>query len=44
VEVGEEAFVAAAAVVTRNVPARAVVRGAPARVVGQVPDSDLLGH
>jgi acetyltransferase-like isoleucine patch superfamily enzyme len=42
VEVGEEAFVAAAAVVTRDVPARAVVRGSPARVVGQVPDSDLL--
>jgi acetyltransferase-like isoleucine patch superfamily enzyme len=42
VEIGEEAFVAAGAIVTRNVPARAVVMGAPARVVRQVPDEDLL--
>ncbi len=42
VEIGEEAFVAAGAVVTRNVPARAVVMGVPARVVGTVPDEDLL--
>ena len=42
VEVGEEAFVAAGAVVTRDVPARAVVMGVPARVVGEVPDADLL--
>jgi acetyltransferase-like isoleucine patch superfamily enzyme len=42
VEVGEEAFVAAGAVVTRDVPARAVVMGAPARVVREVPDEDLL--
>jgi acetyltransferase-like isoleucine patch superfamily enzyme len=42
VEVGEEAFVAAGAVVTRDVPARSVVMGVPARVVRQVPDSDLL--
>jgi acetyltransferase-like isoleucine patch superfamily enzyme len=42
VEVGEEAFVAAGAVVTRNVPPRAVVIGVPARVVREVPDEDLL--
>jgi acetyltransferase-like isoleucine patch superfamily enzyme len=42
VEVGEEAFVAAGAVVTRDVPARAVVMGVPARLVREVPDEDLL--
>jgi acetyltransferase-like isoleucine patch superfamily enzyme len=42
VEVGEEAFVAAGAVVTRDVPPRAVVMGVPARVVGEVPEEDLL--
>jgi acetyltransferase-like isoleucine patch superfamily enzyme len=42
VEIGEEAFVAAGAVVTNNVPARAVVMGVPARVIRQVPDEDLL--
>jgi acetyltransferase-like isoleucine patch superfamily enzyme len=42
IEVGEEAFVAAGAVVTRDVAPRAVVIGVPARVVGEVPDEDLL--
>jgi acetyltransferase-like isoleucine patch superfamily enzyme len=42
VEVGEEAFVAAGAVVTRDVPPRTVVMGVPARVVREVPDEDLL--
>ena len=42
VEVGEEAFVAAGAVVTANVPPRAMVMGVPARVVRQVPDDQLL--
>jgi acetyltransferase-like isoleucine patch superfamily enzyme len=42
VEVGEEAFVAAGAVVTADVPARAVVMGMPARRIRDVPDDDLL--
>jgi acetyltransferase-like isoleucine patch superfamily enzyme len=44
VEIGEEAFVAAGAVVTRDVPPRAVVMGVPARVVREVPEEDLLEH
>ena len=42
VEVGEEAFIAAGAVVTRDVPARGVAMGVPAKVIRQVPDEDLL--
>jgi UDP-2-acetamido-3-amino-2,3-dideoxy-glucuronate N-acetyltransferase len=42
VEVGEEAFVAAGAVVTNDVPPRALVMGVPARVVRQVPEDELL--
>lgn len=42
VEIGEEAFVAAGAVVTADVPERAVVMGVPARVVRRVPDGELL--
>jgi UDP-2-acetamido-3-amino-2,3-dideoxy-glucuronate N-acetyltransferase len=42
VEVGEEAFVAAGSLVTRDVPPRTVVMGSPAREVRTVPDADLL--
>ena len=42
VEIGEEAFVAAGAVVTRDVGAREVVMGVPARVVRRVADEDLI--
>jgi acetyltransferase-like isoleucine patch superfamily enzyme len=42
VEIGEEAFVASGAVITRDVPARGVVMGVPARTVREVPDEDLL--
>jgi acetyltransferase-like isoleucine patch superfamily enzyme len=42
VEIGEEAFVAAGAVVTNDVPARGVVMGVPARVIRHVGDEDLL--
>jgi len=40
VEIGEEAFVAAGAVVTRDVPARTLVLGVPAAVTGQVPSNE----
>jgi acetyltransferase-like isoleucine patch superfamily enzyme len=42
VEIGEEAFVAAGALVTRDVAPRDVVLGVPARVIRQVPDQDLI--
>jgi acetyltransferase-like isoleucine patch superfamily enzyme len=42
VEVGEEAFIAAGAVVTKDVPARKVLIGMPARVVRDVPTEELL--
>src|SRR6184192_4447637 len=42
VEVGEEAFVGAGAVVTRDVPPRALVVGVPAKVIREVPDDELL--
>jgi acetyltransferase-like isoleucine patch superfamily enzyme len=42
IEIGEEAFVAAGAVVTRDVPARGVVIGVPARLIREVGEEDLL--
>jgi len=42
IEIGEEAFVGAGAVVTKDVPARAVVVGNPAHVLRGVPDDELL--
>lgn len=42
VEIGEEAFVAAGAIVTADVPPRTVVMGVPARAVREVPEADLL--
>jgi acetyltransferase-like isoleucine patch superfamily enzyme len=42
VEIGSEAFVAAGAVVLRDVPDRAVVVGSPARYLRDVPDDELL--
>jgi acetyltransferase-like isoleucine patch superfamily enzyme len=42
VEVGEEAFVAAGAVVTKDVPPRAFMVGVPARQVREVADEELL--
>src|SRR5262249_46460128 len=42
VEIGEEAFVGAGAVVTKDVPARMPVVGNPARVVREVAEAELL--
>jgi acetyltransferase-like isoleucine patch superfamily enzyme len=42
VEIGEEAFVAAGSVVTRDVSARTLVMGTPARDVRRIEDGELL--
>src|SRR5436190_7908185 len=42
IEIGEEAFIGAGAVVTKDVPARTLVVGNPARVIRDVPDEELL--
>ena len=42
IEVGEEAFVGAGAVVTKDVPPKAVVVGNPARQIRDVPEDELL--
>jgi acetyltransferase-like isoleucine patch superfamily enzyme len=44
VEIGEEAFVGAGAVVTKDVPPRAVMVGNPARQLREVPDEELLDN
>ena len=44
IEIGEEAFVGAGAVVLGDVPPRAVVVGSPARQIREVPDEELLGR
>jgi acetyltransferase-like isoleucine patch superfamily enzyme len=42
IEIGEEAFVGAGAVVINDVPPRALVVGNPARQIRDVPDEELL--
>jgi acetyltransferase-like isoleucine patch superfamily enzyme len=44
VEIGEEAFVGAGAVVTKDVPARALVVGSPARVLREVDPAELRAN
>lgn len=42
VTIGEEAFIATGSVVTKDIPAKALVMGVPARVMRDVPDEELL--
>jgi len=43
IEIGEEAFIGAGAVVLRDVPPKAVMVGSPARQIRDVPAQELLG-
>jgi UDP-2-acetamido-3-amino-2,3-dideoxy-glucuronate N-acetyltransferase len=42
VTIGENAFVGAGSVVTKDVPDRVIVVGNPAKIVGRVPDEEAL--
>jgi acetyltransferase-like isoleucine patch superfamily enzyme len=42
VTIGENAFIGAGSVVTRDVPDRAIVVGNPAQVIGLVPDDEIV--
>ena len=42
IEIGEEAFIGAGAVVIRDVPARALMVGNPAKQIREVPEEELL--
>ena len=42
IEIGEEAFIGAGAVVTRDVQPRTLVVGSPARYLRNVPPEELL--
>ena len=44
ITIGEEAFVAAGSIVTKDVPPYKLVMGNPARVVRDVPEEELLEH
>jgi len=42
IEIGEEAFIATGSVVTRDVPAKTLVLGVPAKPIREVPGDELL--